>query len=50
MDKARLMTYIQEKGNSRKDALHKVTKLQTNDWHNTNAAKRRMVEQVENLR
>ena len=50
MDRQRLMAYIEDKGNARKQAMHKVTQLQTDDWHNTNAAKRKMVEQVNRLK
>ena len=44
MDKGQLLTYIEDKGNSRKGAMHKITQLQTNDWHNTADQKKKMVE------
>ena len=50
MDKSSLLTYIEQKGNSRKGAMYQITKLQTNDWHNTSDQKKKMVEQVNRLR
>ena len=50
MDKGQLLTYIEDKGNSRKGAMHKITQLQTNDWHDTADQKKKMVEQVNRLR
>lgn len=50
MDKNQLLTYIEQKGNSRKSAMHKITQLQTNDCHNTSDQRRKMVEQVNRLR
>jgi hypothetical protein len=30
--------------------MYQITKLQTNDWHNTSDQKKKMVEQVNRLR
>ena len=50
MDKERLMRYIEDKGNARKEAMYRITQLQTNDWHNTSDQKKKMVEEVNRLR
>ena len=50
MDRERLMRYIEDKGNARKEAMYRITQLQTNDWHNTSDQKKKMVEEVNRLR
>lgn len=50
MNKQQLLAYIQDKGNARKNAMHQITKLQTNDWHSTSNSKKSMVNEVNRLR